>query len=283
MLIQWFPGHMAKALREMEKSISKVDSVIYMLDSRAPFSCINPQFESLIKNRPVLYVLNKCDTVEQSDLALWIDKFTADGMRVVTSNSLNGKNSARIISALKDVNSEKLKRAESKGVNYAVKAMVIGMPNTGKSTLINSLAKDKKAITGDRPGVTRSEQWIRLQDGIMLLDTPGTLCHSISVERTALNLAYLGSIRDAVLDVEGLALKFIEFCITSRKGALLNRYGVDEEGEPIDVYERIAKARGYLLKGGETDYSRTAAMVLDDFRKGRLGRIMLERPDDEDE
>ena len=282
MLIQWFPGHMAKALREMEKSIAKVDSVIYMLDARAPFSCINPQFDNLIKNRPVLYVLNKCDLVKPSDLKEWEDYFAGKGMSVVNSNSLNGKSASRIVAALRDVNSEKLIRAQNKGFNYSLKAMVIGMPNTGKSTLINSLAKDKKAITGDKPGVTRSEQWIRLQDGIMLLDTPGTLCHSIAVERTALNLAYLGSIRDAVLDVEGLALKFVEYCISSQKGALNKRYNVDENDLPLVVYERIAKARGYLLKGGETDYSRTAATILDDFRKGRLGQLILEKPNDKD-
>ncbi|MBQ7653426.1 MAG: ribosome biogenesis GTPase YlqF [Clostridia bacterium] len=282
MLIQWFPGHMAKALREMEKSIAKVDSVIYMLDARAPFSCINPQFDNLIKNRPVLYVLNKCDLVKQEDLKAWVDYFSSNGMSVVYSNSLNGKNSAKVISSLKEVNAAKLQRAENKGVNYAVKAMVIGMPNTGKSTLINSLAKDKKTITGNKPGVTRAEQWIRLQDGIMLLDTPGTLCHSIVVERTALNLAFLGSIRDAVLDVEGLALKFVEYCITSQKGVLNKRYNVDENETPLVVYERIAKARGYLLKGGETDYSRTAATILDDFRKGRLGQVILETPYDKD-
>jgi len=273
---------MAKALREMEKSISKVDSVIYMLDSRAPFSCINPQFENLIKNRPVLYVLNKCDMVKQSDLDLWIKYFESEGKNVVYSNSLNGKNTAKIINALKEVNRDKLQRAENKGFNYSVKAMVIGMPNTGKSTLINSLAKDKKTITGNKPGVTRSEQWIRLQDGIMLLDTPGTLCHSIQVERTAFNLAFLGSIRDAVLDVEGLALKFIEYCLTSQKGVLNARYGIDEDQEPLQVYDAIAKSRGYVIKGGETDYSRTSATILDDFRKGRLGQVILEKPDGKD-
>lgn len=282
MLIQWFPGHMTKALRAMEKSIQKVDSVIYMLDARAPFSCINPEFESLIKNRPVLYVVNKADLVEKNDVDKWIDFFTREGKKVVFASSISGKNVSTIISALTDVNKEKLKRNSDKGVNYSLKAMVIGMPNTGKSTLINSLAKDKKTVTGNKPGVTRSEQWIRLSNNMVLLDTPGTLCHSIKVERTALNLAFLGSIRDAVLDMEGLALKFIEYCLRKYPGILANRYKIEECENGLDVFDRIARARGFVIKGGEVDYTRTANCITDDFRKGRLGKLILELPDDKE-
>lgn len=282
MLIQWFPGHMTKALRAMEKSIQKVDSIIYMLDARAPYSCINPEFESLIKNRPVLYVLNKADLVEPSQVKKWLEYFSAEGKKVVFASSISGKNVSTILSALSEVNAEKLKRNADKGVNYSLKAMVIGMPNTGKSTLINSLAKDKKTVTGNKPGVTRAEQWIRLSNNMVLLDTPGTLCHSIKVERTALNLAFLGSIRDAVLDMEGLALKFIEYCLTRYKGALAARYKIEETESGLEVFDAIAKSRGFLLKGKEIDYSRTANCVTDDFRKGRLGKIILEMPDDKD-
>lgn len=282
MLIQWFPGHMTKALRAMEKSIQKVDCVIYMLDARAPYSCINPEFEAIIKNRPVLYVLNKSDLVNQNAVNKWIDYFIIEGKKVVYSSSISGKNVSTILSALTEVNMEKLKRNSDKGVNYSPKAMVIGMPNTGKSTLINSLAKDKKTITGNKPGVTRSEQWIRLANNMVLLDTPGTLCHSIKVERTALNLAFLGSIRDAVLDMEGLALKFIEYCLSKYPGILAERYKIEETESGLDVFDAIAKSRGFVLKGREIDYTRTANCVMDDFRKGRLGKIILEMPDDKE-
>lgn len=282
MLIQWFPGHMAKALREMEKSVKKVDSIIYMLDARAPYSCINPLFSTLIQNKPTLYVINKADTVEADDSRRWIKFFSEQGKRVVLSNSVSGRFSSEILSALTEVNAEKIKRNQEKGISYSVKAMVIGMPNTGKSTLINSLAKDKKAITGNKPGVTKSEQWIRLANGMLLLDTPGTLCHSIENDRTALNLAFLGSIRDAVLDIEGLTLKLIEFLLSRYPGILAKRYSIIEGESGLEAFDSIAKARGYILKGKEVDYTRTANAVLDDFRKQRLGRLILEKPDEKD-
>lgn len=282
MLIQWFPGHMAKAIREMEKSVKKVDSIIYMLDARAPYSCINPLFASLIQNKPTLYVINKADTVEPDDAKRWVRYFSDKGNKVVLSNSVSGRFSSEILSALTEVNSEKIKRNQDKGIAYSVKAMVIGMPNTGKSTLINSLAKDKKAITGNKPGVTKSEQWIRLANGMLLLDTPGTLCHSIENDRTALNLAFLGSIRDAVLDIEGLTLKLIEFLLSRYPGILSKRYGITETESGLEVFDSIANARGYILKGREIDYTRTANAILDDFRKQRLGRLILEKPDDKD-
>jgi len=277
MLIQWFPGHMTKALRQMEASIKKVDSLIYLLDSRAPFSCINPQFAGLIANRPVVYVLNKSDLVERSVLMKWKEKFESEGKTVIITNSTTKKDAKSVINALNLINTEKIERAKAKGINYSVKAMVIGMPNTGKSTLINSLCADKKTITGDKPGVTRGEQWVRLDGGIVLLDTPGTLCHSIEVERTALNLAFIGCIRDAVLDTEGLALEFIKILEKEYPLAIKDRYNVITDNmTPLEIYEGIAKSRGFILRGGEIDYSRTAAAILDDFRKGRLGKIILE-------
>lgn len=282
MIIQWFPGHMTKALRQMEASLSKVDSLIYVLDGRAPFSCINKQFEPLIAKRSVLYVINKTDMVEMKDALAWKAYFEGLGMRTVLTDSTAGKDAGKVLSALYDINREKIERNRAKGVQYLVKAMVIGMPNTGKSTLINSLAKDKRTVTGNRPGVTRGEQWIRLDNGVVLLDTPGTLCHSIEVEQTAFNLAYIGCIRDAILDTEGLVLKFIEQMSESKPEVLVKRYGIELEGKtPLEIYESIAVSRGFILKRREIDYERTAAAVLDDFRKGRMGKLILELPKNE--
>ncbi|MBQ4444605.1 MAG: ribosome biogenesis GTPase YlqF [Clostridia bacterium] len=281
MIIQWFPGHMTKALRQMESSIAKVDSIVYVLDARAPLSCVNVQFEPLIARRSALYVINKADMVTPKDLKAWQQYFEREGKAVVTSNSTAGRDAGKIIAALHEVNREKIERNAQKGVQYSVKAMVIGMPNTGKSTLINSLAKDKRTVTGNRPGVTKGEQWIRLDSGVVLLDTPGTLCHSIEVEQTAYNLAYIGCIRDAILDMEGLALKFLEQMTEREPDALRARYKVEPTGKtPLELYEEIARVRGFVLKKGEIDYERTAAAVMDDFRKGRMGKIILERPNE---
>lgn len=279
MLIQWFPGHMTKAIRKMEVSLKKVDSIIYLLDSRAPFSCINPVFEKLMENKKTLFVLNKCDLVNPRELALWKAEFINRGMTVVTSNSTSGRDAKEVISALTEINRERIDRNMDKGVNYSVKAMVIGMPNTGKSTLINSLCGNKRAITGNKPGVTRGEQWVRLSNGIILLDTPGTLCPSIEDTNVALNLAFIGCIRDAVLDTEGLALALIKKLTEICKECIIERYGVLVDNmEPLEIYDAIAKSRGFLIKGGEPDYTRTANTVIDDFRKGRLGKIILELP-----
>lgn len=284
MIIQWFPGHMTKALRQMEASVGKVDSIVYVLDARAPFSCINVQFEPLIAKRSVVYVINKTDMVQPADVRRWQQWFEAQGKTVVCSNSTAGRDAGKVIAALHEINREKIERNAAKGVQYSVKAMVIGMPNTGKSTLINSLAKDKRTVTGNRPGVTKGEQWIRLDNGIVLLDTPGTLCHSIEVEQTAYNLAYIGCIRDAILDMEGLTLKFLEQMQEWHPEALRVRYGVEPEGlTPLALYEEIARVRGFILRRGEIDYERTAAGVMDDFRKGRMGKIILEYPHDQEE
>ena len=281
MLIQWFPGHMAKAKRQMEESIKRVDSLIYVLDARAPFSSVNPEFENLIAMKPVLYVINKCDLVEKGAVEAWLGYFRSLGMTSLAISSTIGKDASKVLTALREVNREKLERNRLKGVNYALKAMVIGMPNTGKSTLINALCRGKKTVTGNKPGVTKGEQWVRLEGGISLLDTPGTLCHSMKSETTGVHLAFIGAVRDAVVDTTELSLALISFFASSRPGVLNARYGVEETGAPLEVLTQIAQKRGFIRKGGEADLDKAALALIEDFRKVRLGKIILEMPDDE--
>ena len=281
MLIQWFPGHMAKAKRQMEESIKRVDSLIYVLDARAPFSSVNPEFENLIAMKPVLYVINKCDLVEKQAVDAWLAKFRAAGMTALAISSTIGKDASKVLSALRDINKEKLERNRQKGVNYALKAMVIGMPNTGKSTLINALCRGKKTVTGNKPGVTKGEQWVRLDGGISLLDTPGTLCHSMKSETIGLHLAFIGAVRDAVVDTTELSLELIKFLVSKRPGTLSARYDVQETGTPLEILTAVAVKRGFMRKGGEADEDKAALALIDDFRKTRLGKIVLETPEDE--
>ena len=267
---------MAKAKRQMEESIKRVDSLIYVLDARAPFSCINPEFDNLISVKPVLYVLNKSDLVERGDVKEWESYFSSRGMKTLIVSSTIGKDAGSVLTALHEINREKIERNRAKGVNYAVKAMVIGMPNTGKSTLINALCKGKRTVTGDCPGVTKGEQWVRLDSGISLLDTPGTLSHSMKSEETGLHLAFIGSVRDAVVDTTELSLEFIKFFVRKYPQNLASRYQVEIVEDPLVVLTAIAKKRGLILRGGEPDVDKAAVAVIDDFRKGRLGKVILE-------
>ena len=277
MIVQWFPGHMAKAKRQMEESIKRVDSLIYVLDARAPFSSINPEFENLIAMKPVLYVINKCDLVERQATDAWLAAFRAEGMTALAISSTIGKDASKVLSALREINKEKIERNRQKGVNYALKAMVIGMPNTGKSTLINALCRGKKTVTGDKPGVTKGEQWVRLYGGTSLLDTPGTLCHSMKSEKIGLHLAFIGAVRDAVVDTTELSLELIKFLAEKRPGTIAARYGAEETGTPLEILSQIAAKRGFMKKGGEADFDKAALALIDDFRKTRLGKIAVFR------
>ena len=271
---------MTKAVRLIEENIKLVDAVIYVLDSRAVSACINPAFNSIIKNKPILYVFNKADLVEPSDLKKWCDYMDGRGYFYVTSNSASGRDNAKIFKKLLELMDEKIRRYREKGVNTPIRAMVIGIPNSGKSTLINSLCGGKKTVTGDKPGVTRNKQWLAVAKGVDMLDTPGTLWPKLDDQNIAAHLAYIGSIRDDVLDISDIAVSLIGFLLENRREALTARYGVSAEGGALETFEEIALKRGYVLKGGVTDYERASRAVLDDFRKQKLGKIMLEFPND---
>ncbi|MDD7245430.1 MAG: ribosome biogenesis GTPase YlqF [Eubacteriales bacterium] len=279
MNINWFPGHMTKAMRLIEENIKIVDAVIYVLDSRAVSACMNPSFDGIIGNKPILYVLNKADLVEERDLKKWCDYFDEKKYNYVVSNSANGKDNDKILKKLLFVLDDKIKRYREKGVNTPVRAMVIGIPNSGKSTLINSLCGGKRTITGDRPGVTKSKQWLAVRKGVDMLDTPGTLWPKLDDQNVAMHLAFIGSIKDDVVDKNEVALNIIDFLKTHNPGALTERYKIsDENAENIQIFEEISVKRGFIMKGGDYDFERTASAVIDDFRKRKFGKIMLEYP-----
>ena len=274
MVIQWYPGHMTKAIRMMEENVKLVDVLLYVLDARCYKACLNPSFDSLTA-KPRIYVLNKIDTIERADAERIKRELSATGHKVVTADSIKGRGK-EIVSALTEVLADKIEHFKSKGINKTVRAMVVGVPNSGKSTMVNSLCGGKKTITGDRPGVTRGKQWVAISDYVNLLDTPGTLWPSFEDQALARHLAYVGCIKDDILNVEELALCLISELRERFGGVLAARYGVDEAGEDYEVMERIGKKRGYVLRGGDIDWERTAKAVLDDFRKQKLGKLALE-------
>ncbi|MBP5193283.1 MAG: ribosome biogenesis GTPase YlqF [Clostridia bacterium] len=276
MEIQWFPGHMTKSMRMMEESVKLCDGIIYVVDARAPFACVNANLFKIFANKPVLIVVNKADLVAVADLDKIVANLGKEGYAAVCVNGTLQKEVAKIYSAVVGLLAEKISKNKEKGVNKPLRMMVAGIPNTGKSTVINSLCGEKRAITGNKAGVTRGKQWIRLKD-IELLDTPGTMPPKFENQYYARHLGYIGSINDDILDLESLCLEFIGEMKEGYPNELKEKYGLsDISGEPLGIFEEICKKRGYLFKGGEYDYTRGARAVFDDFRKGRMGRICLE-------
>lgn len=267
---------MNKSLREMEEKIKLVDAVIYVLDARAPFSCINPAFGKIIADKPVIYILNKADTVCETDLLPWVEKLSAGNAKAVRMNSTASGASKIIADKLFLLCKDKIERKKARGINTVIRAMVIGVPNSGKSTLINNLCGKAKTVTGNRAGVTRAQQWVRISPYLEVLDTPGTLYPKLDDQKLALNLAFIGSIRDEVVDTYELALELIKK-LFSESDALQKRYGIPLCGNAAEDLSVIALKRGLLIKGGQPDGDRAAAAIIDDFRKGRMGKVMLEK------
>jgi len=277
--IQWFPGHMTKALRMMEDSIKQVDCVIYVLDARAIESCMNPKFDKLLQNKPVLYIVNKQDLVEKQDLQSWQKYFAKNNMDYVIADSISGRQKDIIISKLKELNKRLIEKYLNKGAIKSTRAMVIGVPNTGKSTLINSLCRQKRAITGNRPGVTRGKQWVSLAEGVDLLDTPGTLAPAYDDQQRAVHLAFIGSIKDDVVSLDDLTIELIKYYRENNPQVFMERYKLESfSDDNVEVLDNIAKNRGFLLNKNNYDYDRVYKAVLDDFRKQKLGKVMLDFP-----
>ena len=275
--IQWFPGHMAKAVRMMEENLKLCDAVAFVLDARAPASSFNPRLADMVGAKPVLFILNKGDLADGgADMA--VSSMQRAGRAAVKIAAASRGALRPLTAAMESVCAEKRARLAEKGVNKPVRFLIAGIPNTGKSTVINLLAGGKKAQVGDKAGVTRAKQWVRC-GAFELLDTPGTMPPSLADQRHARRLAYLGSVNDDILDREEVALALLEELWEKYPAALAERYWISG-GTPLGMYEALCKRRGFVLRGNDYDYSRGAAALLDDLRKGRLGRICLDGEDD---
>ncbi len=280
MAINWFPGHMAKTRRELKENIKLVDAVIEIRDARIVKSSRNPEIDDICGDKPRVILLNKSDLSEESVTNQWIKSLSKNNVAAITVNSVSGGGLNLIKPTLDKILKEKHDRLRAKGLsNITTRVMVVGIPNVGKSSFINKLAKNNIAKTGDRPGVTKSRQWIKTKIGIELMDTPGILWPKFEDEDVALNLAFTGAIKDEVMDIEELALKLIEKLSIDYKNRLQERYKLEHIGDsPLETMDNIAKQRGTILSGGIVDYNRVSVMILDEFRGGKLGKISLERP-----
>ena len=282
MIIQWYPGHMNKALKIMEKDIKIVDAIIYVLDARAPFACLNPKFDKIIGEKPIIYILNKCDLGDAKKIESW-SKYLNDGKNVcLTLNSTASGSAKKLETAIIRACSKKVQKYKEKNIKLILRAMVIGVPNSGKSTLVNNLSGSAKAKAANTPGVTRSTQWVRLGNQIEVLDTPGTLWPAFDNEKVAHHLAYIGSISEDVLDINELCIDFIKEIRELDQTILENRYSIEIEeiDEAIDILEKVCTKRGFLLRGGELDYDRGCYAIINDFKQGKLGSITLEAVED---
>ena len=287
-IIQWFPGHMKKAMRDMEEKRALCDGVICVLDARAPIATYNPKLPEIFKGKPVLYVLNKSD-LSDGKCEKFVSLIEGQGKPCVAISAVNGASRRALEKRLQILTKEKRERAENKGVNRRFRYTVVGIPNTGKSTIVNLLGGAKRAKTGDIAGITRDVRWIKCAD-FDLLDTPGTMPPSCETQYLARHLAYIGSLNDDILDIADVSLELLKELKANYPAALYERYGIecgaagdvpDEEAqtrEAVAMLETACKRRGFILRGGEFDYERGARAVIDDFRKGRLGKICLENP-----
>lgn len=279
--IQWYPGHMAKARREIGEAIKKVDVIIELVDSRIPVASRNPVLNEMIDDKPRIIVMNKSDLANHEETKKWISYYQSRGQAAVEVNSNLGNGIKNVLDVAYDMMKEKLEKKEKQGlVGASIKVMVVGIPNVGKSSFINKVAGKQTAATGNKPGVTQKNQWVRLNDRIQLLDTPGVLWPKLDNEKMARHLAYIGTIKDTILDVEDLSYYLVKELLESDQDKLYERYKIEQDfsyEEPIEVLDKIGKNRGCLVRGGEIDYTKVANIILDDFRTAKIGNITLEK------
>lgn len=274
--IQWFPGHMTKTRRLIEADLKMVDAVVEVIDARIPESSRNPIMDELVKDKPRVIIMNKCDYADDNATALWRRYYEDKGIRVISCDCRSGKGINRFLPTVKAMLSELISRRKQRGmIGKALRLMVVGIPNVGKSSFINRMAKTKKTKVGDRPGVTRGKQWVSIDKDVELLDMPGILWPKFDDQIAAQRLAYTGAIKDDVMDVEALARGLGEVLKKDYPEMLKARYKIPCEG---DILTEIAKSRGMLISGGEPDTERAAAALLDEYRGGKIGKITLETP-----
>lgn len=277
-VINWYPGHMTKAVRQMKEDIKLIDLVIELLDARIPLSSRNPDIDDLGKNKARLVLLNKSDLADETDNNKWIQYFKDKGIIALKINSKNKQGIKEINNAVQIACKEKIERDKKRGIiNRPVRAMVVGIPNVGKSTFINAYAGRAAAKTGNKPGVTKGKQWIKLNKSLELLDTPGILWPKFDNQTIGMHLAFIGSINDNILDVTELAYQLVKLLATTYPKVVVERYKIEGHEDPLQVMYQVAEVRGCKLKGNQPDLEKTSKIIMDDFRAGKLGRITLDK------
>lgn len=288
MNINWYPGHMAKARRMIEESISFVDMTVELVDARIPVSSRNPDIDKILNasQKPRVIILNKSDLADSSMNKKWLNYYKSQGIHAILYNSKTAGGSYSLLQMIRSIFKERIARDAAKGiVNRSIKIMVLGIPNVGKSTFINNISGTNKARAEDRPGITRTKQWVRISDGVDLLDMPGILWPKLEDQEAALKLALIGSIKDEVLDTEELAMKLVGLLARKYKPMLMTRYKLPEElpEDEWELLQLIGRKRGFVISGGEIDTERTSLILLDEFRACKIGKITLEAPPETEE
>lgn len=289
--ISWYPGHMAKTMKQVENDLKLVDIVIEILDARIPISSQNPEYQKLIKNKKRIIILNKSDLADENENQKWVEYFSNNKIATILCNSNTGDGTNKIVNMINNMMTEERRMAQQKGRNKIARAMILGIPNVGKSSFINKVSSKTSMKVGNKPGVTKNKQWIRLADNIELLDTPGVLWPKITSEETGLNLAYTGTIKSDIIDEVEIAYNLIKFLLENYRENLLNRYnlstdvvnvilnnaGLEENEKIVEIMNYIGEKRGAISKGNNIDLEKVAKIVLDDFKNGNLGKITLEK------
>ena len=279
MTVQWFPGHMAKTRRLIKESLPLVDAVCEIVDARLPESSRNPEIDEIVGQKPRIILLNKCDLADDNATAARIKDFASRGITALAVDCRSGKGLQKFQSSVREVLKDKIQANIDRGMGgKTLRVMVVGIPNTGKSSFINRMAGKNRAKVADKPGVTRGNQWFSIGQGIELLDTPGVLWPKFEDPEVGFKLSFIGSVKDEILDIQEIAVRLLKFMQERYPDNLAERYKIEnfEELEPYELLELIAKKRGFLLRGGEYDTERCAVMLLDEFREGRLGKITLD-------
>ena len=278
---QWYPGHMSKAKRQMQEDIKLIDVIIELVDARIPYSSKNPDIDTLAKGKDRVILLNKADLADESVTASFRKYYESKGFHVCTVNSKGGTGVKNVMNTVRSACKEKIEKDRARGIiGRPIRAMIVGIPNVGKSTFINSFAGKACTKTGNKPGVTKGKQWIRLNKELELLDTPGILWPKFDDQKVGLHIAMIGSINEDILDQNELAIRLLDYIMEHYSGAIQSRYNVEESGTGEEMLTKIADKRACKKKGGELDLEKMSSFIVDDFRGGRIGRVTLERPEE---